>query len=167
MIYCKKTEPFACEIGHDGGMDDILDELAVLLEQIHRAYQDEDPEGALKFRTYVQELVEGGQLWGAEANRDTTAAHYERLCRAAEHFGLEAQKQKVKEEMTELAVLLRDYQMPDKLLRGHRIEEIADVYNMLDQLCILWNCEDEVQDVAEQKMIRTMERIESGYYNET
>ena len=37
---------------------------------------------------------------------------------------------------------------------------------MLDQLCILWNFEDEVRDMAKQKMIRTMERIKSGYYDE-
>ena len=67
--------------------------------------------------------------------------------------------------MTELSVLLRDYQTPSPILRAARIEELADVYNMLDQLCILWNCEDEVQDMAEWKMIRTMQRIQSGYYD--
>ena len=92
--------------------------------------------------------------------------HYSRLCAAAEHFGLDAQKQKTKEEMDELAELLGDYSLPDRVLRAARIEELADVYNMLDQLCILWNCEDEVRDMAKQKMIRTMERIESGYYDE-
>ena len=93
-------------------------------------------------------------------------SHYDRLCAAAEYFGLDAQKQKTKEEMDELAELLGDYSVPDRALRAARIEELADVYNMLDQLCILWGCEDEVQDVAKQKMIRTMERIESRYYDE-
>jgi len=93
-------------------------------------------------------------------------SHYDRLCAAAKHFGLDAQKQKTKEEMDELAELLGDYSVPDRALRAARIEELADVYNMLDQLCILWDCEDEVQDVAKQKMIRTMERIESRHYDE-
>ena len=97
-----------------------------------------------------------------EANQSETSVHYDRLCAAAEYFGLDAQKQKTKEEMDELAELLGDYSVPDRALRAARIEELADVYNMLDQLCILWDCEDEVQDVAKQKMIRTMERIERG-----
>ena len=91
-------------------------------------------------------------------------AHYDRLRRSAEHFGLDAQKQKTKEEMDELAELLGDYSVPDRALRAARIEELADVYNMLDQLCILWDCEDEVRDAAERKMERTMERIASSYY---
>lgn len=93
-------------------------------------------------------------------------SHYDRLCAAAKHFGLDAQKQKTKEKMDELAKLLGDYSLPDQALRAARIEELADVYNMLDQLCILWNFEDEVRDMAKQKMIRTMERIKSGYYDE-
>lgn len=91
-------------------------------------------------------------------------SHYDRLCASAKHFGLDAQKQKTKEEMDELAELLGDYSVPDRALRAARIEELADVYNMLDQLCILWDCEDEVRDTAERKMERTMERIASGYY---
>ena len=67
--------------------------------------------------------------------------------------------------MAELVDLLPDSKEPDEVLRLKRIEEIADVYNMLDQLCILWDCEDEVQDMAEWKMIRTMQRIQSGYYD--
>ena len=91
-------------------------------------------------------------------------SHYDRLCAAANHFGLDIQKRKAKEEMDELAELLGDYSVPDRALRAARIEELADVYNMLDQLCILWDCEDEVRDTAERKMERTMERIASGYY---
>lgn len=168
MIYGKKTSQFQCDIDADGGMYDILDEIAALLEMIHRNCQEQDPDMANKFRTYVQEMTrDGSMVWSSDGSvpADTTAAHYERLCQAAEHFGLEAQKWKAKEEMTELSVLLRDYQTPSPILRAARIEELADVYNMLDQLCILWNCEDEVQDMAEQKMIRTMQRIQSGYYD--
>ncbi len=169
MIYSKKASKFQCDVDAEGGMYDILDELAALLETVHRDCQEQDPDMAVKFREYVKVMTRPeSTVWGLTKSVpvDTTAAHYERLCQAAEHFGLEAQKWKAKEEMTELSVLLGDYRMPDPLLRAARIEEIADVYNMLDQLCILWNCEDEVQDMAEQKMIRTMQRIESGYYDE-
>lgn len=108
-------------------------------------------------------------LNGLEADLDAYANdksfdHYDRLCASAKHFGLAVQKAKTKEEMDELAELLGDYSVPDRALRAARIEELADVYNMLDQLCILWDCEDEVRDTAERKMERTMERIASGYY---
>ena len=39
----------------------------------------------------------------------------------------------------------------------HLQEEIADVYNMLDQICILMDCEENVQCIAERKMLRTIE----------
>lgn len=123
---------------------------------------------ALEYRGYpnrcstfcIENPCEAASLMGYEV----VDGHYGRLCAAAKHFGLAAQKAKTKEEMDELAELLGDYSVPDRALRAARIEELADVYNMLDQLCILWDCEDEVKDTAERKMERTMERIASGYY---
>ena len=168
MIYGKKISQFQCDIDADGGMYDILDEIAALLEMIHRNCQEQDPDMANKFRTYVQEMTrDGSMVWSSDGSvpADTTAVHYERLCQAADYFGLEAQKSKTEEEMAELVELLPDNPDLVELMRLQRIEELADVYNMLDQLCILWNCEDEVQDMAEQKMIRTMQRIQSGYYD--
>ena len=47
-----------------------------------------------------------------------------------------------------------------------RTEEIADVYNMLDQLCYLFDIEEEAQDAAEMKMERTILRIEAGEMDE-
>lgn len=169
MIYGKKTSQFQCDVDADGGMYDILDEIAALLEMIHRNCQEQDPEMADEFRAYVQEMTrDGSMVWSPTGSvpADTTAAHYERLCQAADYFGLEAQKSKAEEEMAELVELLPDCPGPDEVLRLKRIEKIAGVYNMLDQLCILWDCEDDVQLVAEWKMIRTMKRIQSGYYDE-
>lgn len=169
MIYSKKTSKFQCDIDADGEMHDILDELAALLETVHQQYQCQDPDMADKFQAYVQEMTrDDSTVWrpSAIAPLDNTAAHYERLCQAADYFGLEAQKSKTEEEMAELVELLPDRPEPDEVLRMKRIEELADVYNMLDQLCILWDCEDDVQLVAEWKMIRTMQRIQSGYYDE-
>ena len=37
---------------------------------------------------------------------------------------------------------------------------MADVYNMLDQLCILTGKGDTVRQIAEHKMIRTIKRME-------
>lgn len=168
MIYGKKTSQFQCDIDADGGMYDILDEIAALLEMLHRNCQEQVPDMANKFRTYVQEMTrDGSMVWSSDGSvpADTSSAHYERLCQAADYFGLEAQKSKAEEEMAELVELLPDNPDLVELMRLQRIEELADVYNMLDQLCILWNCEDEVQDMAEWKMIRTMQRIQSGYYD--
>ena len=146
MIYGKKTSQFQCDIDADGSMYDILDEIAALLEMVHRNCQDQNPNMADQFRVYVQEMTrDGSMVWSSDGSvpADTTAAHYERLCQSAEHFGLEAQKSKAEEEMAELVELLTDNPELVELLRIKRIEELADVYNMLDQLCILWNCEDE------------------------
>lgn len=168
MIYSKKTSKFQCDINADGEMHDILDELAALLETVHQQYQNQDLDMANKFRTYVQEMTrDGSMVWSSDGSvpADTSSAHYERLCQAADYFGLEAQKSKAEEEMAELVELLPDNPDLVELMRLQRIEGLADVYNMLDQLCILWDCEDEVQDMAEWKMIRTMQRIQSGYYD--
>lgn len=168
MIYCKKTSQFQCNVDADGGMYTILDEIAALLEMLHRNCQEQDPDMANKFRMYVQEMTrDGSMVWSSDGSvpADTSSAHYERLCQAADYFGLEAQKSKAEEEMAELVELLPDNPDLVELMRLQRIEELADVYNMLDQLCILWDCEDEVQDMAEWKMIRTMQRIQSGYYD--
>lgn len=83
--------------------------------------------------------------------------HYDNLCAVADFYGLELQMSKAVEELGELiAVIGRKltYAPADGLY-----EEIADVYNMLDQLCILMRCEDAVQLIAEQKMERQVKRI--------
>lgn len=78
--------------------------------------------------------------------------HYDNLVKTAHHFGLSSQINKTIEEVDELREALHT-----PALTAHLQEEIADVYNMLDQLCILMDCEDSVQDIAERKMIRTIE----------
>lgn len=92
-------------------------------------------------------------------------AHYDRLARAAEHFGVEAQVCKTIEEVGEfLAELGRT--MNGEANRRKLTEEIADVYNMLDQLCYLFGIEDDVQGAAERKMERTIQRMEAGETDE-
>lgn len=79
--------------------------------------------------------------------------HAENLKAAAIHYGLEAQLKKALEELKEAIKAGR--------LEGDGgiYEEIADVYNMLDQIVYLTDSEDLVQDVAEQKMRRTVRRM--------
>lgn len=83
--------------------------------------------------------------------------HQENLTRVAEHYGLEAQLEKAVEELAELIEAINGC-----FLDGDHgiIAEMADVYNMLDQLCILTGEGDTVRQIAEQKMIRTIKRME-------
>lgn len=78
--------------------------------------------------------------------------HYDNLVKVAHHFGFAQQLDKAIEEVDELREALGN-----PALAAHLQEEIADVYNMLDQLCILMDCEENVQCIAECKMLRTIE----------
>ena len=83
--------------------------------------------------------------------------HQENLTRVAEHYGLKSRLEKTLEELGELrdAICFGLYEGD-----GGILEEMADVYNMLDQLCILTDKGDTVRQIAEQKMIRTIKRME-------
>lgn len=83
--------------------------------------------------------------------------HQENLTRVAEHYGLEAQLRKTLEELEELYIAIHAKTFVGD---GGVYEEMADVYNMLDQLCILTGKGDTVRQIAEQKMIRTIKRME-------
>lgn len=83
--------------------------------------------------------------------------HQENLARAAEHYGLESQLIKTLEELEELYIAIHTRTFVGD---GGVYEEMADVYNMLDQLCILTDKGDTVRQIAEQKMIRTIKRME-------
>lgn len=169
MIYCKKRPDGMSEVNFTGEGKVVFDEIATLLHQMYREGYEISPEIAAIIQKAMQEMVQSDSpVWNLQEicgqMQTDMEGHYDRLCRSARHFGLEAQKKKTCEEMRELSELLGEFQIPDKLLHTCRVEELADVYNMLDQLCILWDCEKEVKEIAEKKMIRTMERIESGFY---
>lgn len=83
--------------------------------------------------------------------------HQENLARVAEHYGLEAQLRKTLEELEELYIAIHTKTFVGD---GGVYEEMADVYNMLDQLCILTGKGDTVRQIAEHKMIRTIKRME-------
>ena len=80
--------------------------------------------------------------------------HYDNITITADGYGLKHQIGKAVEEIGELlAELGRVMCGADNL--GAVIEETADTYNMLDQLCYLFEIENEVQEIAEKKMQRT------------
>ena len=81
------------------------------------------------------------------------------------YYGEQDQKTKAIEELCELATELTR----DLIGNGNReniIEEVADCYNMLDQLVIIYGIEQAVQDVRTQKIQRTLERIDSEGYDD-
>lgn len=89
----------------------------------------------------------------------------ERLKQIAEHYGLTAQLTKTQEELVELddeiISLFMSYTDRSKTLPG----EIADVYNMLDQLVYLLNINNEVAEQREFKIRRQLGRIEAEKQN--
>jgi NTP pyrophosphatase (non-canonical NTP hydrolase) len=81
--------------------------------------------------------------------------------RAIEHWGKEAQIMKTLEELDELKDKIYKDLIECEINKIHLIEEIADVWNMLHQLEIIYNIDrKEIIQVMESKMQRTMQRIE-------
>ena len=75
-----------------------------------------------------------------------------------EHFGTDAQKVKTLEELSELQVeIVRDLNGKGNI--DAIIEETADVMNMVEQICIIYDIEDLVKQMKIVKMHRTMEKI--------
>jgi NTP pyrophosphatase (non-canonical NTP hydrolase) len=78
------------------------------------------------------------------------------------HFGVTAQIYKAIEELGELKEALRnsDILLSKKASREDILSEMADVYNMLEQLEIIFRfSSDDVEDMQDYKMQRTKERI--------
>lgn len=69
------------------------------------------------------------------------------------HYGFEAQKAKLKEEMTELAYAPNEENF---------IEEIADVLNVLQGIIYFRGWEQQVLQIQEAKLDRQLKRIEEG-----
>lgn len=82
------------------------------------------------------------------------------LWRIIAHFGGYAhQKEKAIEELSELQqALARDLQGEGD--RANIIEEIADALVMIAQLVLIYGIHREVERVADEKVNRTLERIE-------
>jgi NTP pyrophosphatase (non-canonical NTP hydrolase) len=76
-----------------------------------------------------------------------------------DHFGIEAQKMKLIEEMAELTAELAKNKDELKIMA-----EIADVSVVLEQIIDYYGREA-IENIRQGKIERTLERIKSGYYN--
>lgn len=72
--------------------------------------------------------------------------------RIADHFGLESQKLKTVEECNELIAAIQNEDFENI------VEEIADVLIMIRQLIYLYDIKENVNEVIEQKIQRTINR---------
>ena len=88
-----------------------------------------------------------------------------KVYRIAKHYGLKKQKQTALQELNELSgvLLRRKDQIPNKAEhKNNMIDEIADVYVVLEQLKLLYHLkEKDVQQRITFKLNRQIERIES------
>ena len=100
----------------------------------------------------------------------------EDLLKIIEHFGVNNQQRKLQEEIFELQEAITthelkksvEYEIPLTEIIGtkeHIIEEIADICVILRQFMEYYDItQDEISDRMINKINRTLERIESGYY---
>lgn len=96
----------------------------------------------------------------------------EDLLKIIEHFGINNQQRKLQEEVFELQEAILKYENA-KVIFGknstlgaeHIIEEISDCLILLDQFKLYYGIKtSEITYICESKIKRTLERIESGYY---
>ena len=84
---------------------------------------------------------------------------------ALDTFGAESQTKMLFEEIGELMTAICQYSRGrDKV--AHVAEEIADVRIMLDQMTVLFKCEDEVERQRRYKLRRLEQRIEEEHHEQ-
>ena len=94
------------------------------------------------------------------------------LLKIIEHFGINNQQRKLKEEVFELqeAIIKREavagYEQEYlEEHKNHIAEEIVDVMILLEQFYYYYGLDQEtLLKIEEEKLERTLQRIESGYY---
>lgn len=89
----------------------------------------------------------------------------EKLKKITEHFGIETELTKLSEEMGELLneCYKRHFVDPEY---GEVEDELADVFVILTQIILYFNVDIEhVKDIMINKINRTAERIDSGWYD--
>ena len=91
------------------------------------------------------------------------------------HFGRNNQLNKAKEELKELKEAIEELQVYEqcpvkteeifKKKKYNVLQEMADVYVMLEQLQIIMNIsDDDINNMIENKINRTLFRIQANYY---
>ena len=89
----------------------------------------------------------------------------EDLLKIIEHFGINNQQRKLHEELFELNEAITIYEQGNNQSCDDIVEEIADVCVILRQFMGIYNItQDEISEKMANKINRTLERIESGYY---
>ena len=90
----------------------------------------------------------------------------EDLLKIIEHFGVVNQLKKLNEECYEVVESIRNYEENKiDIFKEHIVEEIADLMVILEQF--KWHYDltsEEITKIFWNKVNRTLERIESGYY---
>lgn len=104
----------------------------------------------------------------------------DRTLEIIKHFGVKNQLKKLNEEAYEFIEAVNDYEeqkciavaspveakkLPE--YRAHVVEEMTDVAFLLEQFALLYKIENaEIQDEKYNKLVRTLKRIQTGYYEE-
>lgn len=91
----------------------------------------------------------------------------------AEHYGMHNQSRQAVEEMAELTQALTKFwrykgmeQWTYNELRSNIVEELADVQNMIEQLCILFRCEEDMEAEKKRKINRQLRRMQQEIKDE-
>lgn len=113
---------------------------------------------------------------------DFTHEELKILQEAIDHYGEESQLDIAIEEMSELTKAICKYKRHKKSINSNSSsvnkqikeweryyvtiddikEEIADVYVMLEQLTVIFNCKERVSAIASEKIRRLKARIDNG-----
>lgn len=108
---------------------------------------------------------------------DFTHEELKVLQEAIDHYGEESQLDMAIEEMSELTKAICKYKRAVKererdichstakdviFAKGDIVEEIADVYVMLEQMMMIFNCKERVSAIASEKIRRLKARINNG-----
>lgn len=108
---------------------------------------------------------------------DFTHEELKVLQSAIDHYGEENQLDMAIEEMAELTKAICKYKRAVKererdichstakdviFAKGDIVEEIADVYVMLEQLTVIFNCKERVSAIASEKIDRLKWRMNNG-----
>ena len=87
------------------------------------------------------------------------------LLKIIEHFGINNQQRKLQEEVFELQEAITIYQQGGNLKFDDIEEEIADVMILLKQFQYYYKINrEDIRKITKNKIKRTLDRIESGYY---
>lgn len=87
------------------------------------------------------------------------------LLKIIEHFGVNNQQRKLQEEVFELNEAITSFQLGGNLSYDEIEEEIVDVMILLKQFQHYYKINrEDIRKTMKNKINRTLERIESGYY---